>query len=77
VTVLNEWLVVGNTGGEGVYLRRTPSMSDRLEPFEDGTRMRVIGPDREAEGRRWKHVRVENGLVGWVPAQFLIAASAR
>lgn len=77
VTVLNELLIVGNTDGEGVFVRRTPSLADRLEPFEDGTRMRVIGPDREAEGRRWKHVRAENGLVGWVPAQYLIAANGR
>ena len=67
-----EWLVVGNTDGEGVYLRRTPSMDDRLEPYEDGTWMRVIGPDREAEGRRWKHVSAEDGLVGFVPAQYLV-----
>lgn len=76
-TSQGEWLVVGNTDGEGVFLRRTPSMDDRLEPFEDGTRMRIIGPDREAEGRRWKHVQVENGLVGWVPAQYLIAGNGR
>jgi hypothetical protein len=66
--------MVANTDGEGVFLRRTPSMDDRLEPYEDGTRMRVIGPDREAEGRRWKQVLVENGPSGWVPAEFLIPA---
>lgn len=67
-----EWLVVGNTDGEGVYLRRTPSLEDRLEPYEDGSWMRVVGPDREVDGRRWKHVSAEDGLVGFVPAQYLI-----
>ena len=73
-TAQGAWFVVGNTDGEGVYLRRTPSMEDRLAPFRDGTRMQVVGPDRESEGRHWKNVRVENGPVGWVPSEYVLAA---
>ena len=66
-------LVVGNTDGEGVFLRRTPSMEDRLEPYDDGTRVEAVGPEVESEGRRWRLVKVEDGAVGWIPSQYLIA----
>jgi hypothetical protein len=69
-----DWLVVANTDGEGVFLRRTPSMEDRLEVYEEGTRVQAVGPEVESEGRRWRLVRVEDGAVGWIPSQYLVAA---
>lgn len=68
-----EVLAVGNTGGDGVYLRRTPRLSDRLRAWPDRTPMVTVGEDVEAEGRMWKHVRDPAGNVGWVPAQYLVA----
>ncbi|MBI3978714.1 MAG: hypothetical protein HY331_11070 [Chloroflexi bacterium] len=64
-------LSVGNTGGIGVYIRRTPAMADKITAWPDGTRMTVVGTDRQAEGRNWKNVRAPDGTVGWVPAEYL------
>lgn len=65
-------LLVGNTGGDGVSLRRSPSMADRLRSWPDGTPMVVVGPDQLGEGRVFKNVRDPAGNVGFVPANFLI-----
>jgi hypothetical protein len=65
------WVEVTNTGGEGVFIRFTPRASDTVTAWPDTTRMQVVGPDVEADGRRWKNVRDPDGLVGWVPAEFV------
>ena len=61
---------VGNTGGIGVFLRRTPLAADRVKAYPDNTRLAVISPDVEAEGRIWRHVRAPDGVEGYVPAQY-------
>ncbi len=70
-------LTVAHTGGDGVYLRRTPNLSDRLKAWPDGTKMVRVGEDRAAEGVAWKNVRDPDGRVGWVPAQYLVAAESK
>lgn len=65
-------VVVGNTGGIGVYIRRTPRMEDKLVAWPDGTVLEVVGDDAHAEGRLWKKVRDPRGNVGWVPAEFTV-----
>ena len=67
-----EWLTVAGTGGEGVYLRRTTRMADKLEAWPDGTPLRVVGRDAEAEGRLWKNVMDPDGQTGWVPDQYVV-----
>ena len=64
--------VVGNTGGDGVYLRRTPRSSDRDRAYPDGTRLEQIGEDVRAEGTTWRNVRAPDGRTGWVPAQYTL-----
>jgi poly-gamma-glutamate capsule biosynthesis protein CapA/YwtB (metallophosphatase superfamily) len=66
-------LVVANTGGVGVYVRRTPSWADKIEAWPDGTRMTVVGLDGAGEGTVWKRVAAPDGVVGWVPVQYLSA----
>lgn len=66
--------VVGNTGGEGVYLRHTPHLDDRDTAYPDGTRLTQVGPDVTADGQDWRHVRAPDGRTGWVPAQYTVAA---
>jgi hypothetical protein len=63
---------VGNTGGAGVFLRRTPRMGDRLRAWRDGTPMLVVGPPVEGEGRRWGHVMAPDGAIGYIPAEYLV-----
>jgi hypothetical protein len=65
---------VGNTGGEGVYLRSRPRMADRVRAWPDGTLMQATGQETEAEGRRWIEVVDPAGTVGWIPAAYLVRA---
>jgi hypothetical protein len=62
--------VVANTGGDGVYLRRTPNLDDRDTAYPDGTRLTAIGADVTAGGQVWHHVRTPDGKAGWVPAKY-------
>ncbi len=45
-------VIVANTNGQGVAIRRTPKMSDRLQAVPEGTRLEVIGPDVDGDGHR-------------------------
>ena len=63
---------VGNTGGDGVYLRKTRDLSDHLAAYPDGTALLVLGPDSQQDGLTWKHVRALDGTEGYVPAQYTV-----
>ena len=65
-------MVVGNTDGQGVYVRRTPRMEDKLQAFRDGTRMEVLGDSVDGEGKKWSRVRTPDGAEGYIPEQFLV-----
>jgi hypothetical protein len=65
-------VVVANTDHEGVYIRRTPAMADRVRAYADGTALRTIGPDVQGEGITWRHVAAPDGLEGYVPAQYVV-----
>jgi hypothetical protein len=65
-------LAVGNTSGQGVYLRRTPRLDDRDRVYLDGTRLEQIGEDTTAEGATWRHMRAPDGRTGWVPARYTL-----
>ncbi len=71
-TVAPRVFVVGNTDGDGVFLRRTPSMADKDTAYVDGTRLTVIGADVTAEGEVWHHVRTPDGKMGYVPAKYTV-----
>jgi hypothetical protein len=71
-----QWFEVANTGGEGVFIRFTPRASDTVTAWPDTTKMQVVGADVEADGRRWKNVRDPDGLVGWVPAEYVRPTAA-
>lgn len=62
--------VVANTGGDGVYLRRTTNLEDRDTAYTDGTLLVQVGPDIEANGIAWRNVRTPDGKVGFMPAQY-------
>jgi len=70
------YFVVANTGGQGVYIRASTVMTDRIKAWPDGTYMVQVGPDGEGDGRAWKNVRAPDGTLGWIPAQFLNPAPA-
>ena len=72
---VGQWVAVANTGGDGVYLRRTPRLADRLIGWPDGTKLQVVGPDAQGDGQQWKQVRDPQGNVGWAAAQYVTPAS--
>ncbi len=62
--------VVANTGGDGVYLRRTTNLDDHDTAYIEGTQLVQVGPDIQANGITWRHVRTPDGKTGYVPAQY-------
>lgn len=62
--------IVANTGGDGVYLRRTTNLDDRDSAYIDGTPLLQIGPDVQANGLTWRNVRAPDGKAGFIPAQY-------
>ena len=63
---------VGNTDGIGVYVRKTPVMSDRLRAYPDGTALTIVGDDVDGDGQHWRHVKTPDGLEGYVPATYIV-----
>jgi hypothetical protein len=67
-----EYVRVVNTAGQGLTLRREPSVNAaRLAARAENTILRVVGPDETAEGRVWRQVEDSQGVRGWAPADFL------
>jgi hypothetical protein len=64
---------VGNTDGEGVYVRKTPVMADRAKPYPDGTALTIVGDDVDGDGQHWKHIKTPDGLEGYVPSIYTVA----
>lgn len=67
-------VVIGNTGGVGAWVRRSPSINDYLIAWTDGTALEVTGPDVQNEGRTWKQVRDPQGNRGYIPAEWVVPA---
>ena len=61
---------VGNTDGEGVFLRNSPAMDDKNNAYPDGTALTIIGDDVTGDGQTWKHVKAPDGTEGYVPAMY-------
>ncbi|MBI2865706.1 MAG: hypothetical protein HYX94_14250 [Chloroflexi bacterium] len=68
-------VVVANTGGEGVSIRRTTSDADKIKPWPDGALMLVIGDERQVEGRAWQNVQDPDGNIGSIPTEYLAVPS--
>jgi hypothetical protein len=68
----SETVWVGNTDGEGVYLRHSPVMADRARAYVDGTPLAVVGEDVDGDDQHWKHVRAPDGLEGYVPSIYTV-----
>jgi hypothetical protein len=62
---------VVNTGGDGVFLRRTPALADRLVAWPDGTRLVSLEESARGDGLDWQKVRDPRGNVGYVPSRYL------
>ncbi len=62
---------VGNTDGQGVYLRRSP-LGERIRAWPDGTVMIAIGGDQIVDGKTWRNVKDPDGNDGWALADYLV-----
>ena len=74
---LGQTYYVGNTDGDGVYIRRTPNIEDRITAWPDGTAMIGLSAPVEVEDRLWRHVRDPDGNEGYIPAEYLVEAVAK
>ncbi len=63
-------VVVANTDGQGVFLRGSKSIEDRLQLYPEGTEFVVRGPAEEGEGRQCLPVRASDGTEGWLPVEY-------
>jgi hypothetical protein len=63
---------VGNTDGQGVFIRKTAVMADRLRAYPDGTALTLAGDDVDGDGQHWHHVTTPDGLEGYVPAMYTV-----
>ncbi len=63
-------VIVAHTDGEGVYLRASKQMADKLRAYPEGTLLTVRGPAEEGEWRQWLPVRAPDGQEGWVPLEY-------
>lgn len=63
---------VGNTSGDGVYLRHTPLLSDRWIAWPDHSLLTVLGPRAVGDGQSWTQVRDSRNDVGWIPSQYVV-----
>jgi len=68
-------LIVGKTDGDGIWIRASPPVGDKLKAWPDGTSMVVVGPDQTVMGKTWKNVRDPDGNVGWVAGEYLLTAA--
>jgi hypothetical protein len=80
---VNQPVVVGNTGGQGIRLRSEPGTSGQtLAIYQDGERFIVLPPDGdydsypvELNDYRWYRIQVDNpeeNLTGWAAGNFLV-----
>jgi len=67
---------VANTGGDGVFLRHTPSLVDRWIAWPDHTSLVLLGNEADGDGQHWVQVRDPKNNIGWVPAQYVARTGA-
>ena len=64
--------LVGNTGGLGAFLRRSPQTGDKIKAWPDGTVMTVIGGEQVVDGHTWRNVKDPEGNEGWMRTDLLV-----
>ena len=69
--------LVGNTDGDGVYIRRTRNLDDKIKAWPDGTKMTELSAPVEDEDRLWRHVADPDGNEGYIPAEYLVESIAK
>ena len=65
--------LVANTNGDGVYIRRSPDLADRIKAWPEDTPMIQIGPAVVVDYVKWRNVRDPDGNDGFVPSSYLLS----
>jgi hypothetical protein len=68
-------LLVTNVGTDGLSLRRSPGVGQRIKVWPDGSALTDLGETAEQSGKTWRRVRDPEGNEGWAAADFLVTAS--
>lgn len=68
-------LLVKDVGSEGLSLRRSPGVGQRIKVWPDGTALVDLKETAEQGGKSWRRVRDPEGNDGWVAADFLMPES--
>ncbi len=74
------WVVVANTDGQGLYLRRQPNWSSKWVAWGEGTKFQVLAAEANGteaprtRGEAWLQVQDPEGRVGYVPEQYVALA---
>jgi uncharacterized hydrophobic protein (TIGR00271 family) len=64
---------VGGTGGQGVWMYRTPGFDGgKITAWRDGAVMTIAGEQVEANGYLWIQIIDPKGRLGWIPDRYLI-----
>ena len=71
-TAISTFYQVGETDGDGVYLRESAGGDDRIKAWPDGTLMMVVGSDESVDDRLWRPVQDPDGNRGYVPVEYLV-----
>ncbi len=73
-------VLVANTDGQGLYLRRRPDWVSKWVAWSEGTNLQVLAAGvsgtgaPSASGAAWLQVRDPDGRVGYVPEQYVALA---
>jgi SH3-like domain-containing protein len=65
-------VVVANTEGLGVYLRRAPGSEERIKAWPEGTEFVSFVEEQRVGTATWRKVRDPDGNEGWVNAEYLV-----
>lgn len=70
-------LIVANTGGLGAVVRAQPSTdAPVVVAVPEGTALESDGPDVQADGRTWRHVRDDQGNQGYIAGELVRNAAS-
>lgn len=70
-------VAVEGTGGRGLNVRAEPdSLASVLAVAPEGALLMATGPEVPSGGRLWRPVRMDDGVAGWVAAEFVVAAAS-
>ncbi len=63
---------IGNTGGDGAFLRHSPKLADTWIAWPDRTTLTLTGAEADGGGQHWLQVQDPKHNVGWIPSQYVV-----